>query len=115
MEPEDIHREFTVRLLKKDLDALSELFEDDAVFVVESGEEVRGRAAIRQQLEQFVPIAESMQPVSRTIFVSGDTALVNLGWSAEVDGETKEFNALEVIARGEDGLWRYRIDNPFGH
>ncbi len=115
MLPEEIHRQFTICLLKKDLDALVNLYHQDAVFINEAGEEVRGRESIKAELKQFVPIAETMQPTKRSIFTSKDTSFVNLGWKATIDGENHNFNALEVLKQNEDGQWQYLIDNPFGH
>jgi ketosteroid isomerase-like protein len=55
----------------------------------------------------------------RHVYVADDIALLIVDWSikgtatggAVVDIEG---TATDVARRGEDGVWRYVIDNPFG-
>ncbi|MGK4592820.1 hypothetical protein [Amycolatopsis sp. w19] len=47
----------------------------------------------------------------RQVHVAGDLALLIVDWS--IEGHLAA-TATDVAKRGEDGLWRYVIDNPFG-
>ncbi|MGI9278604.1 MAG: YybH family protein [Endozoicomonas sp.] len=115
MKPEDIHQAFADALIKQDMEALANLYTEDAVFHPGAGQvAVHGRRQIIKELEVFIPVAATMKPVDRTIIEKGDTALIKLVWRMTNEaGEELEYNALEVL-RKEEGIWRYAIDNPYG-
>lgn len=55
----------------------------------------------------------------RHVYVAEDIALPIVDWSiAGTTPEGEEIDirgtATDVARRGEDGIWRYVIDNPFG-
>ncbi|WP_344165417.1 hypothetical protein [Nocardiopsis rhodophaea] len=49
----------------------------------------------------------------------GDTKMLVVDWQMEAldeNGEQEhlEGTAIDVLRKGEDGYWRYVVDNPFG-
>ena len=72
-------------------------------------------AANRHLLSFGLPI----DATTRHIYVVDDIALLIVDWSIHgtgPDGDEIHFEgtATDVARRGEDGKWRYVIDNPFG-
>lgn len=101
-----------------DADAIERVYEPGGVFVREPGSGVAGterRAANARMAALGLPI--EVRP--RHTYVAGDIALLIVDWS--ISGETPDGavvdiagTATDVARRGEDGVWRYVIDNPFG-
>lgn len=115
MKPEDIHTALGKCLYKQDLDAAVNLYHENATFVPTADRPpVNGHEGIKKELEIFLPIAATMKPVHRKIYENGDIALVKLLWSMQSDEGPKEFTALEVLKKADDGKWQYLIDNPYG-
>ncbi|WP_062267996.1 YybH family protein [Endozoicomonas arenosclerae] len=115
MKPEDIHQAFANALIAQDLEALANLYTEDAVFHPGHNKApVQGRRQITKELEVFIPVAATMKPVDRTIIEKGNMALIKLVWKMTTEqGEEKQFNALEVLQKTGDA-WQYAIDNPYG-
>jgi len=64
-------------------------------------------------------VAEVYEVRPRHVYTTGDLALLIVDWV--IDGTDSggravhiEGTATDVARRGEDGRWRYVIDNPFG-
>ncbi len=102
-----------------DIDGVLSLYSDDAISVWEPGKPVRGiehEAVVRAHLERK-PV---MQATIRESHVTGDTALLVVDWTIDIPGDGKlagEHHSglgLDVLRKGEDDLWRYVVDNPFG-
>jgi len=55
---------------------------------------------------------------TRRVYLAGDIALLIVDWSMRgtARGQVVDLHgvATDVARRGDDGLWRYVIDNPFG-
>ena len=101
-----------------DSDILDHVYEDRAVLVNGPGNPLLGderRAALAELQALGVPIR--VDP--REVYEAGELALLIVDWSitgrgpggTEVDVTG---TATDVARRGDDGLWRYAIDNPFG-
>lgn len=55
----------------------------------------------------------------RHVYLADDVALLIVDWTISgttADGEDVDIQgtATDVARRGDDGIWRYIIDNPFG-
>jgi uncharacterized protein (TIGR02246 family) len=101
------------------LDALIELYEQDATFVPEPGRVVHGREAIRTELEQLVALGPRMHGSVERVLRSGDTALVAYRWQLEAtapDGTAIHQGGLsaDVLRQRSDGTWAVLIDDPYG-
>lgn len=119
--PQETDRLVGEALARKDLDAVLELFEPDAVLVdPDSGTPLRGHTEIREGVAAMLDGgAELLDAGAPTVLVSGDVALVLSTWAMRAtgpDGEPQRVSgtATDVMRRGADGGWRYVIDNPAG-
>jgi uncharacterized protein (TIGR02246 family) len=117
--PGDTVAHFSELLGEGRLDALIELYEQDATFVPEPGRAVSGREAIRAELEQLVALRPRMSGSIERVLRSGDTALVAYRWQLEAtapDGTAIRQGGLsaDVLRRRSDGTWAVIIDDPYG-
>ena len=117
--PGDTVAHFSELLGEGRLDALIELYEQDATFVPEPGRVVSGREAIRAELEKLVALGPSMSGSVERVLRSGDTALVAYRWQLAAttpDGTAIRQGGLsaDVLRRRSDGTWAVIIDDPYG-
>jgi uncharacterized protein (TIGR02246 family) len=102
-----------------DPDAMEDLYAPEAVFVTDSGAPVNGWPAIREQLTGFLALRLPMTLNVRHTFVAGDVAMFVLDW--RLDGTAADSTEVhvsgtstDIVRRGDDGRWRFVIDNPYG-
>ncbi|MCX5417799.1 nuclear transport factor 2 family protein [Streptomyces sp. NBC_00059] len=101
-----------------DADAVNAMYTDEAIAVWEPGEPLTGQAR-KDYVKDYLSRSPKMSAKPRHIFVTGDTALLIVDWSiATVDesGEPESFKGVgvDVLRKGQDGNWRYAIDDPYG-
>jgi|WetSurMetagenome_2_1015567.scaffolds.fasta_scaffold266521_2 uncharacterized protein (TIGR02246 family) len=118
---EKVCSEFAKAVNAGDLDALTDFYAPDAVFVTGPGAAATasGKAALREVLAGFLATRPSMEFDHNYLFVSGEVALARGKWkltSSRPDGtaETVVGTSIEVLKRQPDGSWRYIIDHPWG-
>lgn len=118
---EETHRLWTDAFKRGDVDALVDLYEDDAVFLAQPGEPlVGGKDAIREAIGAFAAMGGTFN-MERTDFVEGDgVAVIYSVWTLR-GGSDPEGNPVEltgqttdVVRRQSDGTWLLAIDNPWG-
>jgi uncharacterized protein (TIGR02246 family) len=104
--------------LAGDAEAIADLYEDDAIYVVGSMETVaRGRDEIREAWSGLIAMGkpEAVEITERDEQIVGDVAYAHQCGviRAEMGGEQVEipFRTTEVMRRGDDGTWRYVIDH----
>ena len=103
-----------------DVAAVMHCFAEDPVFVSpETGEEARGRTAVRETMTAFLDTSPKLQATLASCVVAGDVALVVSEWTLEAQGRdgspfVARGRTADVLKRGDDGLWRYAVDNPAG-
>jgi uncharacterized protein (TIGR02246 family) len=110
---------FTEALNGGDVDGALALYETDATFAAQPGEEVKGREAIRAALDQFMALKPRMDGEITKVMTAGDVALVMNRWQLEgtqADGALVEMrgHSADVLRRTPDGGWRILIDDPWG-
>ncbi|MDA0632902.1 DUF4440 domain-containing protein [Nonomuraea sp. MCN248] len=116
--PEDVAPVFAERFNSGDPEAVAEVYESGAVFVAEPGSPLTGQeahAANGRFMELGVPI--TVHP--RHVYTTGDLALLIVDWAIDGTGRDGrpvhlEGTATDIARRGQDGRWRYVVDNPFG-
>lgn len=116
--PEQQPHVFATAFNTGDPDAIERVYEEACVFVSSPGEPTTGterRQANARMASLGLPIA--VKP--RHVYVADDIALLIVDWTiagTAADGEDVDIRgtATDVARRGEDGIWRYIIDNPFG-
>ncbi|KAB2850414.1 MAG: SgcJ/EcaC family oxidoreductase [Hyphomicrobiaceae bacterium] len=111
--PEDISIEFGRRYNARDAAGLLELYHDDAVFTLDGVTIARGKAEIAVAQAPFLSAPFRIEINCASCHVAGDTALVCSAWRLiNPDGSAAQSGrSAEVMKRGADGLWRFRIDD----
>jgi uncharacterized protein (TIGR02246 family) len=112
-------KQFAELLSQGRLDALLDLYEDDAAFAVEPGRTVAGTSAIREALDQLSALRPQMTGSVEKVIEAGDTALVVNRWTlagTAPDGTrvTMAGTSADVLRRRMDGSWGVLIDDPWG-
>lgn len=101
-----------------DADAVNAFYTDEAVAVWEPGKPLTGQAR-KDSVKEFLAVGPKMTAKVRQSFVTGDTALLIVDWvidTVDADGEPEQLKGVgvDVLRLGEDGNWRYAIDDPYG-
>ncbi|MBM7052641.1 YybH family protein [Streptomyces durocortorensis] len=101
-----------------DPENVDRLYEADALFVPRPGHPTAGPDRIPAHRD-FLALRVPIRVAPRHTYVSGDLALLIVdrvvedraahGGQVRIAG-----TATDVARRGNDGFWRYVIDNPFG-
>lgn len=116
--PQETHRLWEERFNGRDIEGLLELYEKDAVFFAQPGQLVEGIDAVRQTLETFIGMDATFTVLEATVGQCGDVALAMAPWTATARGPDGPMDlagtTTDVMVRGSDGGWRFKIDNPFG-
>lgn len=101
------------------VEAVLGLYTEDAVSVWEPGNPVSGKEH-EDGLRAYLARKPSMKAELRESFVTDDTALLVVDWELDIpagqgfEAEHHTGIGLDVLRLGEDGRWRYVVDNPFG-
>ncbi len=109
---------FAEALNRGDVDGAMALYESDATFAPQPGEQVHGHVAIRAALDQFIALKPRLHGEITKVLTAGDVALVMNRWRLEgtqADGGPVEMggHSADVLRRAPDG-WRILIDDPWG-
>ena len=117
--PEEVIEYFAASLSRGDVDAAIGLYESEAVFAPQPGEEVTGLEAIRDALERFAALKPQLRGEITNVLTAGDVALVQNRWQLEgtqPDGSPVEMrgHSADVLRRASDGGSRILIDDPWG-
>lgn len=117
--PEDVIPSLVERFNSGDINNQMALYEPEAVFVANNGRLVTDREEIAAIIGRDIKLGLSLETNVRHIFTAGDIAQIILDWSIDGTGpDGKEVHlggsACDIVRRGEDGFWRYIIDNNQG-
>lgn len=98
-------------------DAVNAMYTEDAVGIWDPGKPLTGQAR-RDRVKEFLSFGPTVDATVRASTVNGDTAMLVVDWSIETtdaDGKPEHLEgvAVDVLQLGEDGAWRYVIDNPY--
>jgi ketosteroid isomerase-like protein len=116
--PETLHDVWGERFNAGDLDGLLEMYDPNAVLMVQPGQTVLGLSAIRDAITGFLALKGTFAHTFQTALQSGDTALIFSRWTLSgqspagpisLSGQTSD-----VARRQPDGRWLIVIDNPWG-
>lgn len=112
--PNDIPAAFANAFNSGSIDALLELYRDDAVFIPDGTTQLTG-GGIREALNGFLALKGPIEMKLVRVVEAPDTAVVIADWSLKTpDGNTLTGRTSDVVAKLADGSWRYVIDAPFG-
>lgn len=113
--PEDIHRQFIICLLKKNLDGALALYHREALFVPGPNQEaVSGQDSLAIELTKFMQVAPRMELVDRSVYRTANTCFVAMRWKLKDAKNEEIFTGMDVITGNADGSWQFLIDNPYG-
>ena len=118
-EPEGMVASLLQRFNSGKVSEMMTLYEPDAVLIARDGRTVTDRTEIAAQLDHDLKFGLPLEAKARHVFVAGDIAQIVLDWSVDGTGPDGEHvhlegSASDVVRRGEDGFWRYVIDNNLG-
>ncbi|WP_462188936.1 MULTISPECIES: YybH family protein [unclassified Frankia] len=116
----NLHQEaFGAAFNSGDAAAVNAMYTDDAVGMWEPGKPLRGQVR-RDYVAEFLATRKpSVEATVRQKLVVGDTAMLVVEWRMDTigaNGEPEPLDgvAIDVLRQGENGYWRYVVDNPFG-
>ena len=111
--PAEIHALFLDAFNRRDLEAITALYEPDAVLVL-GGEEVSGHEAIRAAYERMLARRGRMELETRLVVESreGLLAVLHAKWTLHTAGSMAQGISTEVVRRQPDGTWLFVIDEP---
>ena len=118
--PEQVPVAFDVAFNAGDVDGVLRMFTANATMRMADGVNMAsGHEALRRQLTEVLKAGPHIRNQVRLSLVSDDIALVLIDWTVTValpDGKqaTSHGTATQVMARGDDGVWKLRISNPLG-
>jgi ketosteroid isomerase-like protein len=117
--PEDVIPSLVERFNSRNIDAMMELYSPEAVFVDMDGRVITDRNEFAALFQRDMNLGVPLKANVRHVFVGGDTAQIILDWSIDgTDPNGKHVHvhgtASDIMRRGEDGVWRYIIDNNQG-
>ena len=118
MNPTELDQQFSEALNSGDLEALIALYEPNASFTPEPGEEVHGGEAIREALTGFLAMKPNLTLENKTLAQTNDIALCTANWHLTGTGPEGPIDmsgqSVEVARKQADGSWLFIIDNPLG-
>lgn len=117
-DPAQLPAVFAAAFNSGDPTAVEQVYEDLGLLVPQPGRPVSGPARAAANAS-FQALGAPITTRPRHVYVADDVALLIVDWSIDgpgADGRPVhlEGTATDVARRGEDGRWRYLIDNPFG-
>jgi len=114
-----VHTESYVRAFNAgDAALVNSMYTPAAVAVWEPGQPLTGRER-ENYVTEFLARRPKIHTSTRHSYITSDTALLIVDWSiATVDDsgapELLTGVGVDVLRRGDDGRWRYAVDDPFG-
>jgi uncharacterized protein (TIGR02246 family) len=117
--PEEILNRVTECINNKDLDAFGSLYEPDASFIDESGENINGREKIREKMKEYMDMNGKLESTIKKIIPAGNIVLAYSDWTFKASGQdgtpvSLGGTAIDVLRKQSDNSWLIVIDNPWG-
>jgi ketosteroid isomerase-like protein len=117
--PEGVIPSLIERFNSGSVEVMMALYAPEAVFVANDGRTITDRVEIAALFQRDMSLGLPLKANTRHVFVCGDIAQIVVDWSIEGKGpDGKDIHlggsASDIVRRGDDGLWRYIIDNNQG-
>ena len=120
MKPGDLNDRFGAAYNARDLEAMLDLYERDAILVFGPHGPAQGLTAIRATLEPFLKLGGTIDYTRRFCVEAGELALISIEYrltgGRAPDGSPVNLRGVtvELARRQPDGSWKYVIDLPQG-
>ena len=116
--PEECNTLLAKAFNMKDMSAVMSLFEKEAIFTDEKGEEHVASKAIAEAEQKVIDLNPDFQIETIKVTVFENIAVLRSKWhlkGTSPEGKPVELahNGIEVVGRQSDGSWQHIIDNPF--
>ena len=126
MTPEDLLNLQVEEFNRGNVSFLMTLYDDDACFVSEPGQDVKDLESIRQSLQRFIDMRAKLEARVKRVLQASDLALLITEWS--INATASDGKPINLSGRGtvvlrqqqkqqqhSDGIaWRIVIENPWG-
>jgi ketosteroid isomerase-like protein len=117
--PEGIVGALLKHINSLDVETMLGFYDPEAQMINAAGEPQIGRDAIAAELETYFSLGIEIEITQRHLYVAGNIAELILDWNLTgISRDGQDVNivatANDVARRGDDGKWRYLIDNPYG-
>ncbi|HKU83161.1 MAG TPA: nuclear transport factor 2 family protein [Candidatus Nitrosocosmicus sp.] len=117
--PEELLNRVTESINNKDLDSFILLYEPEASFIDESGENINGTEKIREKIKGYMDMNGKLESTIRKIIPAGNIVLAYSDWTFKAsgpDGNSVNLGgtAIDVLRKQSDNSWLVIIDNPWG-
>lgn len=98
-----------------DVDALVRGYEPEAVFVLESGQYVKGHEALKKAFTALLELKPVVTIDKKRVIQQGELALFVMAWCFEgQEGLARKNISTSVMRKQANGKWLVAIGNPFG-
>ena len=117
--PEKLLNLVTEYINNKDIDAFVSLYEQDASFIDESGENINGKEKIREKMKGYMDMNGKSESTIRKIIHTGNIVLAYRDWAYAASGpDGTPINlggtAIDILRKQSDNSWLRVIDSPWG-
>lgn len=117
--PEELINSQVREFNKGNIDFLMTLYEKEASFVNQPGQEIKDVNTIREAFEDFISKGIKLEAKTKRVYYADNLALLITEWSLngkELDGTPVNHtgNGSIVFRRQSDNTWLMVIENPWG-
>ncbi len=117
--PEELLNQVTKSINNKDLDSFVSLYEPEASFIDESGENINGTEKIREKMKGYMNMNGKLESNVTKIISAGNVVLAYSDWTLKASGPdgtplNLSGTAIDVLRKQSDNSWLVVIDNPWG-
>lgn len=115
-----LHADSEAAYNSRDLDRWAELYHEQSVLLDQTGKKLaNGRSEIRSVLQGFLGLNGKLKVETTYAIEYGSVALLRgfIELRYQDEGGTSQqmlTESIEVATRGEDGIWRFKVDHPYG-
>lgn len=113
--PDQMNRTFAEAFNARNIDALLDLYEPDALLIVDGDTSCRGLEQIAAQLRDLLRLPGTMTSLNNFCVRHGDLALLRADYVLiDAGAEVLKGSSSELVRLQVDGSWRYVIDHACG-
>jgi uncharacterized protein (TIGR02246 family) len=117
--PEELLDRVTESINNKDLNSFASLYEPEASFIDESGENINGREKMREKMKEYMAMNGKLESSITKIVPAGNIALAYSNWTFKASGPdgapvSLAGTAIDVLRKQSDNSWLIVINNPWG-